>query len=259
MTPSPILRVLSSLLRNQVAFLMMGGQACILYGAAEFSRDLDVSLRIDEANLDRLQSALSDLDAEQIYHPELSREALETGHACHFRCNAADASGLRLDVMGRQRGVAPWDALWSRRVEIQLPDVGGVPVMSLADLIQAKKTQRDKDWPMIRRLVEADVQAHAPDADEDRVTFWLAECRTPEILLDLAVAYPSLSRAAAASRGSVTAALRGDLEEVRSALHAEENDERRRDREYWAPLRKQLDEMRHARRGRPKDPADPHD
>jgi len=27
--------------------------------------------------------------------------------------------------------------------------------LSLPDLVQAKKTQRDKDWPMIRRLVEA--------------------------------------------------------------------------------------------------------
>ena len=33
----------------------MGGQACVLYGAAEFSRDLDLALLPDPANLDRLE------------------------------------------------------------------------------------------------------------------------------------------------------------------------------------------------------------
>ena len=27
--------------------------------------------------------------------------------------------------------------------------------MALEDLVSAKKTQRDKDWPMLRRLVDA--------------------------------------------------------------------------------------------------------
>ena len=35
-------------------------------------------------------------------------------------------------------------------------DVDGEPIdlLALEDLVRAKKTQRDKDWPMIRRLVE---------------------------------------------------------------------------------------------------------
>ena len=42
MTPSPILKVLSSIQRNGVRALLMGGQACVLYGGAEFSRDTDL-------------------------------------------------------------------------------------------------------------------------------------------------------------------------------------------------------------------------
>lgn len=38
----------------------MGGQACVLYGAAEFSRDLDLALLPDPANLDRLELATSE-------------------------------------------------------------------------------------------------------------------------------------------------------------------------------------------------------
>lgn len=42
MTPSPIRRVLSILRAQGVRFLLMGGQACVFYGAAEFSRDTDI-------------------------------------------------------------------------------------------------------------------------------------------------------------------------------------------------------------------------
>ena len=42
---------------HQVQCLLMGGQACVLYGAAEFSRDLDLALLPDPANLDRLAAA----------------------------------------------------------------------------------------------------------------------------------------------------------------------------------------------------------
>jgi len=35
--PNPILKVLSSMRAHRVRSLLMGGQACVLYGAAEFS------------------------------------------------------------------------------------------------------------------------------------------------------------------------------------------------------------------------------
>ena len=39
MIPNPILKVLSTLTTHRVRHLLMGGQACVLYGAAQFSRD----------------------------------------------------------------------------------------------------------------------------------------------------------------------------------------------------------------------------
>jgi len=39
--PNPILRVLSTFQHHRAAYLLMGGQACVFYGAAEFSRDTD--------------------------------------------------------------------------------------------------------------------------------------------------------------------------------------------------------------------------
>jgi hypothetical protein len=46
LTPNPIRTVLSSIQKHQVQGLLMGGQACVLYGAAEFSRD--TALREEE-------------------------------------------------------------------------------------------------------------------------------------------------------------------------------------------------------------------
>ena len=41
----------------------MGGQACVFYGAAEFSRDMDFVILADAANLARLAQALAELQA----------------------------------------------------------------------------------------------------------------------------------------------------------------------------------------------------
>jgi hypothetical protein len=78
-----------------------------LYGAAEFSRDIDLALLPSPGNLDRVQSALDDLEAEVIAVPPFSPEHLAEGLAVDFRCARPDVAGLRLDVMTRMRGVDP--------------------------------------------------------------------------------------------------------------------------------------------------------
>ncbi|MBI4874012.1 MAG: hypothetical protein HY822_05190 [Acidobacteria bacterium] len=86
-------------------YLLMGGQACVFYGAAEFSRDLDLVILPGDENLDRLRHALAELEASPIAIPPLDRDALSRGHAAHFRCRRPDVLGLRIDVMSRLRGV----------------------------------------------------------------------------------------------------------------------------------------------------------
>ena len=67
--PNQIHKVLSSMQKNRVRALLMGGQACVLYGAAEFSRDIDLAIVAGPANLSRLRAALSELRAEVIAVP----------------------------------------------------------------------------------------------------------------------------------------------------------------------------------------------
>jgi hypothetical protein len=130
-----------------------GGQACIFYGAAEFSRYLDLLILADATNLPNLLRALDLLDAEAIAFPPLEERHLLRGHAVHFRCRREDVAGLRIDLMSCLRGVAGFEELWVRRTTIE---VAGEPIdlLALEDLVRMKKTQRDKNWPMIRRLVE---------------------------------------------------------------------------------------------------------
>jgi len=72
----------------------MGGQACVLYGAAEFSRDADFAILASPANLLRLRRALADLSAEVTAVPPFELKFLRKGHAIHFRCQHPEAVGL---------------------------------------------------------------------------------------------------------------------------------------------------------------------
>ena len=115
MIQNPIRKVLSTLSTQDVRALLMGGQACVLYGAAEFSRDTDIVMLAEGANLRKLQSALDELKAEIIAVPPFSIDYLRRGHAVHFRCRHPDADGIRLDVMSVLRGVDAFEDLWARR------------------------------------------------------------------------------------------------------------------------------------------------
>ena len=84
----------------------MGGQACVFYGAAEFSRDVDLLILVDAENLGRIRVALDELQAAPIAVPTFDAEYLNRGHAVHFRCGAEGVAGLRIDLMSSLRGIA---------------------------------------------------------------------------------------------------------------------------------------------------------
>ena len=104
MCASPIRRALSTIQTHRVAHLLMGGQACVFYGAARCCRTLDLALLPEPANLQLLETALLDLDAKAIAVPPPTLVRLQVGLALHFRCRRADVSGLRIDVMTHMRG-----------------------------------------------------------------------------------------------------------------------------------------------------------
>ena len=224
----------------------MGGQACVFYGAAEFSRDLDLLVLADAASLDLLRKALELVEAESIAVPALDGALLERGHAVHFRCRREEVAGLRIDVMSKLRGVDGFEAMWARRTSIVVDSIE-VDMLALEDLVCAKKTQQDKDWPMIRRLLEQAYFSWALPLEDERVDYFLRELRSPELLMALVRNYPEAAASVALMRPAVRDALEGEIGAVAVAMAAEEAAEREKDRVYWEPLKRELEQLRRAR------------
>jgi len=246
--PNPIIKVLSTLSCHEVRHLLMGGQACVFYGAAEFSRDCDIVIVADDENLMRLNSALAELQAECIAIPPYETQYLDRGHAVHFRCHHTEAMGMRLDVMTRMRGCDEFAALWERRMTLQDADGMTYELLGIEDLVKAKKTQRDKDWPMIRRLVDAHYEEFRDSPNEEQIRFWLRESRTPDVLIRLAANYPDIFREVLRQRALLGEALSGSRSAVQQELTREELAERKADEAYWRPLKQELEKLRLNRR-----------
>lgn len=120
MIPNPIHKVLSTLRSRKAKYLLMGGQACVFYGAAEFSRDTDIAILAKKDNLDCVAMAMNDLFAEVIAIPPFTAEFLKRGHAVHFRCKHPDVSGMRVDIMAVMRNVDPFETLWKYGITASL-------------------------------------------------------------------------------------------------------------------------------------------
>ena len=120
-------------------------------------------------------------------------------------------------------------------------------MMALPDLVRTKKTQRDKDWPMVRRLIEAHYFQHRDEATAPQVAFWLRELRSPELLVEAASRWPAARARQRRHRPLLALAQRDHQAELTAALGQEEWAERQADAQYWTPLREELERLRDAR------------
>jgi hypothetical protein len=84
--------------------------------------------------------------------------------------------------------------------------------------------------------------AAVPQADW--IAFWLRDARTPELLRDLASRFPGEVRTLLSTRPLLAHAITGDMDAMRAALDAEVRAEQARDRAYWEPLRKEMEQFR---------------
>jgi hypothetical protein len=226
----------------------MGGQACVFYGAAQVSKDIDFLILAEKENFDRLLASLDSLQAKRIAIPPFDPDALAKGHAVHFRCQAPVVEGLRIDIMTKLRDLDDFEALWQRRTVFGDPSGTEFHLLSVPDLVSAKKTQRSKDWPVIEALVGIHFEENQSNPMPEWISFWLAEARSPELLLDLAARFPSEAAAMAATRPLLTLAITPDLTRLREALDAEVRAEQEKDRIYWEPLKREMEEFRRAER-----------
>ena len=123
-------------------------------------------------------------------------------------------------------------------------------LLALPDLVQARKTRRGKDWPMLQRLVEAHYPQHRTAPLPGHPEFWLRESRTPEVLIGLAASYPDMFRDVMPRRPLLTEALGASQSALQQALQTEQAREREADETYWRPLKRELEALRRAKRKR---------
>jgi len=222
----------------------------VFYGAAQVSKDIDFLILAEKENFDRLLASLDFLKAKRIAIPPFDPDALAKGHAVHFRCQAPVVEGLRIDIMTKLRDLDDFESLWQRRTVFGDSSGNEFHLLSVPDLVCAKKTQRSKDWPVIDALVGIHFEENRINPRPEWISFWLAEARSPELLLDLAGRFPSEAAAMASStRPLLALAITPDLPRLREALDAEVRAEQEKDRIYWEPLKREMEEFRRAERG----------
>lgn len=238
-------------------YLLISGQASVLYGAAVFSEDIDLWVEPTSASIRALSLALRDAGA-LVYKltPPLETRLFRRGHGFHFRI-PEDATGLTfLDVMGRPPRVGAFGAALRRSVRMAT-SWGSLPVVSIEDLVELKKTRRLADYDIITNLARVRLSASG-GAPGGRLLAWaLRNCFRVEDAAWILDAWPRATdvarRGRRASLGLLAlrrakgAEVDPDLfGEVQSKLAQEIAELQRKDVAWWSGIIGELREMRRA-------------
>lgn len=149
-------RLLATLSRHDVAYVLIGGLAAVYHGSPFPTEDADIAPDTDDANLDRLASALRELNAR-------SRTAA-VPEGVQFACDAQGLAGAQtwnlvtdvgdLDISFRPSGTQGYADLRRDAVSADIYEVT-VAIASLADVIRSKQAaNRPKDQRALPTLRE---------------------------------------------------------------------------------------------------------
>jgi predicted nucleotidyltransferase len=154
--PQEILGVLD---RHQVRYVVIGGLAAILHGAAHVTTDVDIVPEEAVRNLERLSAALHELNARIRVAGEV--EGVPFGHDAESLMrvriwNLVTDRG-NLDITFQPSGTHGYEDLRRDAVRMSVRGVD-VPVAALADVIRSKEAAgRERDraiLPVLRRMLD---------------------------------------------------------------------------------------------------------
>lgn len=159
--------IIAALRKRGVEYIVIGAFGAILHGSPYPTADIDICPNLEHSNLERLASALVDLDA-RIYavdEPEgvtfdRSAEMLERAQVWSLITTAG-----RLDICFEPAGTSGYADLVRDAVVISLRGAD-IVVASLADIIRSKDAAgRDKDrvqLQTLRRLLDRINRGESP-------------------------------------------------------------------------------------------------
>ncbi len=149
---SELTRITKRLSDYQVGFVVAGGLATILQGAALMTRDVDVACDMSPENLSRAWQALEDLHPVHRMTPArlpFTREQAESGTLRNLYL-ATDLG--QIDLLGEIKGIGPFEECLKNSEPVAM---GGmeIRVLTLDALIIAKRAMgRPKDLHAVLEL-----------------------------------------------------------------------------------------------------------
>jgi len=155
-------RLLGTLERYGVRFVVIGGLASVLHGAPYQTVDCDVTPEESDANLARLSAALDELRARVWIGDDTGLEFQHDARSLKDArvWNLITSHGL-LDISFEPAGTAGYPDLIKRAVFIEVDGVR-FAVASLEDVVRSKQAAgRDKDervLPLLRRMLAEGIQ-----------------------------------------------------------------------------------------------------
>lgn len=153
-------RVLASLERAGVRYLVVGGVAVVLHGYLRTTLDLDLVLHLERANVERALNALSDLGFQpqapvplsSFAQPEIRETWLREKNMTVFSLWHPDHPGFAVDLFVQEP--FDFDAVYRRALRVSLADAE-VTVVSREDLVAMKRAVgRARDLDDIAALSE---------------------------------------------------------------------------------------------------------
>lgn len=131
-------RVLDALAEHQVEYILVGGVAVILHGIERFTRDIDIFVKMEHGNIERLRNALHSIFVDEAIN-EITLEELQKYAVIRFGVN----DDFCVDIMARIGEVAVYEDL---EFETILYDGIKVRIATPETLYNLKKdTIRHKD------------------------------------------------------------------------------------------------------------------
>jgi len=220
-------KLFSSFERAGLEYLLISGQASVLYGAAMFSEDVDIWIRPTSANAQKLLVALAERRA-RVHRltPPLTLRNMMAGHGFHFVIPGRPLETY-LDIMARPPRVGAFGPAKRRSRDINT-DWGTLPVVHPVDLVEIKKTRRLADYDIITNLVLLYL-AEKPKRGRAVVRWAVKNCFRPE------------ERASMLTR----LARHRTVEQCAKDIAKEVIDLQAQDRTYWSAI---IDELRDMRR-----------
>lgn len=144
--------LLERLVRNRVAFVVVGGFAAVAHGVSLLTEDVDVCCRFTPANLLKLQAALGDLHPVHRMTPARLPLALTPQSCVGLKNLHLDTDYGQLDCLGEVKGIGDYNKVAQHSVLIDLP-FGSCRVLGIDALIRSKEAMdRPRDRAAIVQL-----------------------------------------------------------------------------------------------------------